>query len=357
MKKSVEDEFSFIIEVSRQFKTHHNAVIVPNGDDAAVYRPTKRMDQVVCVDTMVEGVHFKRETMSPFQVGYKAVAVNISDIAAMGGIPKYFTVSIAIPPDWSTDELHDVYAGMKSITDEWTMDLLGGDTVSIANHLVITVTVVGEIEQDVRLLRRNAQVNDIVFVTDYLGHSAAGLDMLLSEGHSTNIHSQNDCSTPQDQLDDTKEDSSEILFLKAHQMPKPHVKQGRLLAEFANEHSISLNDVSDGIASEANEIAVSSSVDIILNAEQLPISAALITYAKQRGKDVMEWVMNGGEDFCLIGTLPERIFDKVKQTFVQNGCSIFAIGRVKKGNGQVWLHRNGKQTVVQAKGYNHFTKS
>src|SRR5690606_8565119 len=126
------------------------------GDDAALVRPTPEMEQIICMDTMVEGVHFNSHTMDPYQIGYKALAVNISDIAAMGGIPTYYLVSIAIPKGWNEADLLSIYEGMAMLADKYAMDLIGGDTVSIADTLVITVTVLGEVERGKHLLRSYA---------------------------------------------------------------------------------------------------------------------------------------------------------------------------------------------------------
>ncbi|MDQ0340446.1 thiamine-monophosphate kinase [Caldalkalibacillus uzonensis] len=336
-QQKLDNEFAFIRDVSSLFRNYRaGQTLVPVGDDAAVYSPGKGMGQVVTVDTMVEGVHFKRETMSCWQIGYKALAANLSDIAAMGGKPAYFIISIAIPQDWTYTELLDIYKGMQALADRFKVDLLGGDTVSTPDHLVITITAIGEVEEEVRLLRSQAQAGHVVFVTGPLGHAAAGLDLLL-HGYTAD-----------------REQKVWQLLLDAHQQPLPHVDQGRILARFAKAHTISLNDVSDGLASEANEIAAASGVDVVIRKEQLPVSDVLLSYARQRGVDPYTWVLGGGEDFVLVGTAQAEVVGRIRQAFRDQGFAFYPIGYTSEGTGRVWLETDKTKKCLAPAGYNHF---
>jgi thiamine-monophosphate kinase len=357
MKKSgrIEDEFSLITEMSGGFSLYQKDVLVPNGDDAAIYRPQPGKGQVVCVDTMVEEIHFKRQTMKPYHIGYKSLAVNVSDIAAMGGHPSYFLVSLAVSPDWSTDELVEMYQGMKSLADQWNIDLLGGDTVSIKKSLVVSVTAIGQVDEQVKLLRSNARPGDALFVTGNLGDAAAGLDYLL---HSKEGQGQTHGQETEQSLEQVQEQEISTLgiltLVQAHQMPIPHVQQGKILSEFAKDERISLNDVSDGLASEAHEIAASSKVKVVIDKDKLPLSSALLSYAKKRKIDPYHWAFNGGEDFVLVGTLPRHLVSLVQERFQQDGLSLYEIGHVEEGNGEVAVLECGKKTPVHKQGYNHF---
>jgi thiamine-monophosphate kinase len=336
MKKNskIEDEFSLITQLSGGFSSYQEGVLVPNGDDAAIYKPQPGKGQIVCVDTMVEDIHFKRGTMEPFHIGYKSLAVNISDIAAMGGEPLYFLVSLVVSPDWTSDELVEMYQGMKSLADQLNIDLLGGDTVSTKKSLVVSVTAIGQVDEQVKLLRSNAQPGDVLFVTGDLGDAAAGLDYLLHK--------------KEDQDDDFS------TLVQAHQLPTPHVQQGKILAEFAKADQISLNDVSDGLASEAHEIATSSQVKIVIDKDKLPLSLALLSYSKKRKKDPYHWVFNGGEDFVLVGTLPKHLVSSVREKFTQEGLFLYEIGCIEEGKGEVILLEDGKKLPLHKQGYNHF---
>lgn len=326
---TIRDEFSFINQIKPKTSFQHN-LITGIGDDAAIIQQQPEMEQIICMDTMVESVHFTSQTMSPFQIGYKALAVNISDIAAMGGIPTFYLVSIAIPAHWPERDLLSIYEGMAKIANKYHMDLIGGDTVSTSHALTITVTVLGEIENGKHLLRSHAKDGDLVFVTGTLGDSAAGLDLLLHKGK------------------DYQYKEFEQYLVKRHQYPEPRVEVGRILS---NLTMASLNDVSDGIASEANEIAEASQVMITIDRDSVPISQQLKQYDEQRSIDL---ALYGGEDYELIGTMPEANWKTIKKQCEQVGISITKIGTVSKGKPSVLLNNKGTISNIERKGYNHF---
>jgi thiamine-monophosphate kinase len=333
------DEFKLIRQVTAMMKrTRSDQTLVSFGDDAAVYRPSKEQGQVVTVDTLVEGIHFTRRTMSPFQIGHKALAANLSDIAAMGGVPTYFLISLAVSPDWTEQELKEIYAGMSRLAERYHVDLLGGDTVFSPHQLMISITALGEVNEATLLLRSQAKVGHKVFVTGALGLAAAGLDILL-QGSPLDV-----------------DQSLFFPLLKAHQEPEPHVQQGQIIARLAQNEAVALNDVSDGLASEANEIAQASGTDLVLEKEKLPVQEELLRYARKRGKDPYEWILKGGEDFVLVGTAGPDLFAVLSKTFSHHGLSLYDIGRVEPGEGRVWLEDNGKKVRLEPVGYNHFQK-
>lgn len=326
------DEFDFINKIKPK-QTNQSSLVKGIGDDAAVFKSNYMFDELICMDTMVEGVHFTKQTMTPYMVGFKALAVNISDIAAMGGIPTYYLVSIAIPKDWTEEALKEIYAGMSEIANKYSMDLIGGDTVSSKQGLVVTVTVCGKIEQGKSLFRSNAIPGDVVFVVGQLGASAAGLELLLNNGIDHN-YSEN-----------------EKMLLNAHQKPEPQVEAGRILA--TSGENVSLNDISDGLASEANEIAEASKVDLHIESEKIPRSIYIKNYQQE---DQKRWCLFGGEDYLLIGTMSKSSFQKLNQTFDQKGIPISIIGEVTGGSGTVYLSNNNKKEILPKKGFNHFNK-
>ncbi len=173
---------------SLQQKNYQVSLIKGIGDDAAVYRGSAEMNEVVCIDTMVEGVHFRQDTLSPFQIGKKALAINMSDLAAMGAIPRSYLVSIAVSPEWSEEKLTEIYRGMSALAKRYGMDLIGGDTVSARAGLTLTVTAIGQVEHGRMLLREYARPGDVVFVTGTVGRSAAGLNLLEKKGMEADFH-------------------------------------------------------------------------------------------------------------------------------------------------------------------------
>ncbi|MBM7622162.1 thiamine-monophosphate kinase [Bacillus tianshenii] len=322
---SVSDEFGFISSIQPQALFHGDKV-VGIGDDAAIVGMDEGFESVVCVDTMVEGVHFNPDTMKPYDIGYKALAANISDIAAMGGIPLYYLVSISIPKAWPEEELLDIYKGMKALGDQYRMDLIGGDTTS-GKSLVLSVFVIGKVEKGKRLLRSNATPGDLVFVSGTLGDSAAGLDVLL-QGHSG--------------WDELK---------RKHQNPAPQVELGRILTAFDR---VALNDVSDGIASELMEIAEASHVDIVINKDTLPLSTSMVQYKEEKA---LKWALAGGEDFELVGTISAKDWSLLQKRCQDADIQITQIGEVTAiGKGQVFLKDEGQSVLMKKEGYNHFLK-
>lgn len=325
------DEFSFIKSIIPK-RTFQRSLIQGIGDDAALYETDQHYDEMVCTDTLVEGVHFLSETMRPFHIGYKALAVNISDIAAMGGFPLFYLVSIAIPKAWQEEVIHEIYDGLQTIASQYKIDLIGGDTVTTNDRLVITVTVIGRVEKGRKLLRSNARPNDIIFITNTVGNSAAGLSILLN-------HTNNNTFSKEEQF-----------FINCHQMPKPQVEIGRILARSGAR--IALNDISDGVASEAHEIAESSQVKMIIQANKIPYSHYMNQYSMEQR---LNWLLYGGEDFQLIGTISKKDWHTVSRECEKEGLQITKIGNVAEGSG-VFLETDGELIEIDKKGYNHFQK-
>ncbi|WP_342773911.1 thiamine-phosphate kinase [Pseudalkalibacillus caeni] len=327
------DEFEFIKSISPT-KTNRTDLVQGIGDDAALVRGSSELEDIICMDTMAEGVHFKKETMSPYHTGYKALASNISDIAAMGGDPSFYLVSVAIPKEgWTEEELSELYRGMAELSESYKMDLIGGDTVSTSGGLVVTVTVMGKVKRGRHLLRENARDGDVVFVTGPLGGSAAGLQLLLEKeiGYPFN--------------------PEEKKLVDAHQMPQPRVDAGRILAK--TNARVALNDISDGIASEANEIAEASELTIELEYENIPKYDGHASFSVEEQKS---HVLYGGEDYELVGTISADKWDDLVEAFKEQELAVYRVGNATRGKPGVIL-KHGNQTGMLGKtGFNHFSK-
>ncbi len=317
------DEFSFIDSI-KQHSYRQSSLIKGIGDDAAVIRPA--MDVVTAVDTLVEDVHFSKTTMDAFHVGYRALAANISDLAAMGATPAFYLVSIVIPKDWGQDDLGQIFFGMKSLAKQYKMDLIGGDTVS-GKELSLSITVIGYTLKDKARYRSSARPGDAVFVTGTLGDSQAGLHILTGSDR----YLERD------------------YFVNRHRMPTPRVEFASLLNDLSR---VALNDISDGIASEANEIAESSYVTMILDEKLIPTSSSFKQFPIELQQ---KWKLYGGEDFELLGTVPIKDWDKVKRAAKLANTSITKIGHVEKEGraGSVLLIDNHKTVRLEKKGYTH----
>lgn len=298
-------------------------VVVPAGDDAAVVEITPGCRVLYTCDCMVESVHFL-PTAKGRDVGYKLMASNISDIAAMGGIPRYAVVNLVTPAETEVAWLEAVYEGMRECSQQYSVAIVGGDT-SRGPAVTISVSLIGEVEPNRELLRSGAQVGDLVCVTGALGGSAAGLQVVL--GRVSSKHPAAD------------------FVLSKHYRPQPRVREGLALAAL---NCRCANDISDGLASEAREIATSSGVGVELIAEDIPIREEVRAIAAECGIDPLEWALCGGEDYELVFTVPPESIVAVQEALP---C-VKVVGAVTQGCG---VHlRRGELLQPVARAYTHF---
>jgi thiamine-monophosphate kinase len=311
------------------------------GDDAAVVTGSSGQEWLFAMDTMVEEIHFRNETMSESDVGYKALAANISDIAAMGGIPKFALVSVSVPPQWNSDRMKQLFDGLYACAEKYGVAVIGGDTTSAPSQLVVAITVIGCVEAGKAIPRSGAKAGQSVFLTGPTGLSAGGLHGLLKK---TGAEESNNAKliTPH-------------RLVQAHQRPAPSVKAGRILLEHG--WAASLNDVSDGVASEAWEIAEASQVKLVLKETDIPLSGELVSYAHDNGVRPLDWVLYGGEDYVLLGTVDKRHEQAMREFFRKEGLPLFIIGEVESGKPEVVMETSsGASKPIFKRGYNHFPK-
>lgn len=323
-------EFDFIKSITPK-TLKQPGIIKGIGDDAAILRYPYE-DMIVTVDTMVESVHFSKKTTSPFHIGYRSLAANISDIAAMGGKPAAYLVSIIIPKDWEDKSLNEIYKGMSQLAKEFHMDLIGGDTVD-GKQLAVSITVFGTVPRDKARYRNTARDGDIVFVTGTLGGSACGLHVLLNKPACRYRKFQR--------------------VINKHQMPAPRVD---FIQACQSLDRMALNDVSDGIANEANEIAEASNKVLYLEYDKIPYKKELLHFSEEQQ---IEWKLSGGEDFEIVGTIAEKDWTTLKEKAKQTNTNVTAIGKVindPNKNASVWLKKDGKRHVLQKSGYTHLRR-
>lgn len=321
----VMDEFSFIDSIKQPYY-HQSSLIKGIDDDAAVFHTTN--DVVTSVDTFVEGIHFSKKTMTPLHIGYRVLAANISDMAAMGACPKFYLVSVVIPKTYSMREIKEIFRGMKMLSDNYQMDLIGGDTVS-GNELTISVTVIGYVMNGMARYRSVAKEDDIVFVTGTLGDSQAGLYILLKEL----------------QVEEKE------YFIDRHRLPSPRVEFAKGLEQIPR---VALNDISDGLASEANEIAKASNVTLVIDDNSIPVVPSFTQFSTDLQK---KWKYFGGEDFELIGTVSVHDWDKVLKIAEKTNTNVTNVGYVTtKKESSVYVNYQTKQIPLLKKGYNHLSR-
>jgi thiamine-monophosphate kinase len=326
------DEFQLIRHLTERVHAAEPHVQVGIGDDAAVLSVGVGEEVLATTDAMVDGVHFRTDTLSFYDVGYKAVAASLSDIAAMGGEPRHVLIALAVPTGQSVDSLEQIYDGVADICLHYGCALIGGDVVSTAGPLMITTTVLGSVPAGTALLRSGATPGDIVFVTGTVGDSGAGLKLLLEK-----------TPLPADEA---------YLLVSAHQRPSPQVRVGQLLRQ---EGASSCDDITDGLANELNEIANASGVRLRIDRGRIPLSPPVKNLARRRQEAALDYAWYGGEDYQLVGTASPFVFARALSRCESMGIKITQIGKVEAGEGVIAVG-DGDLAVLEPKGYNHMRK-
>ncbi|MFC5647563.1 thiamine-phosphate kinase [Paenibacillus solisilvae] len=366
-------------------RQREQGVIVGIGDDAAVVEAPQgeggTLQWLMAVDTMVETVHFNAATMAEADVGWKSLAANVSDIAAMGGVPRHALVSVSVPRAWEPAGIRRLYDGLYACAEQYGVAIVGGDTTSSPLHLVVAVTVMGTIEAGKAIRRAGAQPGDVVFVTGPVGMAAAGLHWLLAaaaSGQAAAAPAQpaggGAAGSPPCVPLAAAEAAGVAALVQAHRRPAPSVRAARLLA--ARGTVTSLNDVSDGLASEAWEIAEASGISLSLRESRLPLSGSMAAYAHRVHTSPLEWMLYGGEDYVLLGTIAAGDAQAAKAELAAAGLPMYLIGEVSAGPAGVELirdltsadsynQRHSAQYAAEAeaprepiakRGYNHFAQ-
>lgn len=297
------------------------------GDDAAAWYGDNSV-QLATVDALRQGVHFTLETMGWPDLGWKALAVNLSDIAAMGGLPRYALVSLALPEQTEVESVVDLYKGITELARQFGVAIIGGD-VDCAPLIDISITVIGNTRsRDQPVLTRSAaKVGDKVAVTGYLGGAAGGLEML----------------TKHLQFDSKATDSLRQAFLR----PYPRVAEGQILVDKGVKAAI---DISDGLIADLNHICRKSCVGARIEVDQVPVAAAV---KANFGARALELALSGGEDYELLFTASGEIVKQVKDS---TSCLITVIGEIIADgeNGVSLVDGHGRPVRLIGAGWEHF---
>ena len=304
------DEFDLLARLRRHLDADGPGLPLGVGDDAAVLDVHSRV--VAAVDTLVDGVHVDRRWSSPQDLGFKALAVNVSDLAAVGALPLAALVSLQLPSDIDVEEVEGIYRGLREAADRWGCRLVGGDTVT-SPTLAVSVTALGRLHDDEVVLRRDgAQVGDLVAVIGGLGLAAAGLELL-------------------------RRDESGLLeehpeLAAAHRRPAalPEAVPAMVLAGVS-----AAIDVSDGLGRDLGHLARESGVGIRLDADRLPLAAGVVAAATHLGIDPRELVLGGGEDQALAVTVPAARLGRLDLGLETVGLRARVVGEVVAGAGVV----------------------
>jgi thiamine-monophosphate kinase len=333
MRVSSIGEFGAIARIKEASGKPGRDVTVGIGDDAAAVRPGEDGLVLATTDMLLEGVHFELAYTTFRQLGYKALAVNVSDIAAMGGRPRHYLVSLALSPRTRVEDLDALVRGMEDAGKEYGAALIGGDTCSSPGPLVISITLLGTVKEGGAALRRGARPGDDIYVTGALGDSAAGLDILKAGGR-------------------WKRSGTRSYLVSRHLTPTPRAAAGRLLGE--GGLASSMIDVSDGFSSDLMHILEESGVGAVVHPENLPVSGELLKYAGAAG--ALKYALHGGEDYELIFTARPGASEDVKALEKKAGTAFTLIGRVTREKGALLESKGGGRRALRPKGYEHFRK-
>ena len=307
------------------------------ADDAAVYRIGAGRVHVVTTDALIEGTHFDRSFMPMEHLGFKAMAVNVSDIAAMNARPRYATIALGLPQSVSVEMVGQLYEGMRRACRAYGLRVVGGDTTS-ARQLTVSVTVIGEAEEEAVVYRKGAQPGDVLCVTGDLGAAYAGLKVLAEQRRAL-----------QEQGEDYAPDVGEFSYVIQRQLaPQAQLSTVKDWAR-RNARPHALIDISDGLASEVHHLCEASGTGALVRGAALPIAPETRSAADHFAEDVDVYALFGGEDYELLFAFPKDDLDRLDPE------SFVAIGEMTEAEEGVRLQTPEGETVrLEPGGYQHF---
>ncbi|MFQ6015848.1 MAG: thiamine-phosphate kinase [Anaerolineae bacterium] len=328
-------EFGLIDRLSRLLPQQGADVVVGVGDDVAVLRTSQGKYLLVTCDIQLEGSHFLRDSITPHQLGRKAVAINLSDIAAMGGVPRHLLISLGLPQETTVEYVDALYHGFREEATTFGVDIVGGNMARSPEGLIIDIFLLGEVEPEHLLLRSGARPGDRVLVTGRLGEAAAGLALFLDAA-----------------LECHEVDAQQVK--EAFLTPTPRVIEGQVIGR--SGLATAMIDISDGLANDLRHICQSSGVGARLWAEGLPISPTTRRVAALVGKDAQEMALHGGEDYeLLFTTSPDRADELSAAVTRESGTPVTVIGEIVSQEEGVKLSLAEGDTVpLVPGGWDHF---
>ncbi|CCB87428.1 MULTISPECIES: thiamine-phosphate kinase [Parachlamydia] len=308
--------------------------IVGIGDDCAVIPAENEEAWLVTTDALIEGVHFLKDQIAPIDLGYKTIAVNVSDVAAMGGTPKFAFLTLALPSTVHCEWTRLVLQGIKEACEKWHIQLLGGDTVGSRRDIFINLTLIGSAPQKHIRYRNQAQLGDRICVSGNLGNSGGGLQALKEKIQTT----------------------PEVkILLEAHFRPTPHIQQGRWLASQPGVHA--MMDVSDGLDLDLKRLIKSSHKGAHVDISKIPLSEELLKMAQTKGWNPLQLALTGGEDYCLLITIDQKKQGVIQDFFKKFGAPLYEIGQITDQVNELTYYDHGEKKEIDFPPFDHFHKS
>jgi thiamine-monophosphate kinase len=318
-------EFGLIAKIAELANCKAPDVLLGIGDDCALVRVADNITWAITTDAMVEGRHFRRDWLTPHQIGARAMTAALSDIAAMGASPRFAFASLAIPPGWEASDAIALARGLAEQAARFGACLLGGDTIAAHEHAFIDITLIGQCGRDV-WRRDGARPGDAVCVTGDLGGTAAAIAA---------------CNAG----------IAEPLTWQYYASPIPRVEAvPPLMAVGAITAAL---DISDGLIQDAGHLCERSGVGIVLRADKLPISGETQETAQALQADAVQWALSSGEEFELLFTAPA---DMVDALIAAANMPLTVIGEVVEGSGVDVVDASGRNVLVESVGWDHFAE-
>lgn len=324
-------EFSLIDLISKQSKTSHRSIIRGIGDDAAVVTSSRDSCLLLTTDILRENIHFKKAYTSPYLLGKKCLAANLSDIAAMGGTPFCYLVSLSAPPSTPLKFIRDLYRGMNRKASEFDTALVGGDTVSSPKDMVISITLIGRAPAGKVVCRNSARSGDQIYVSGHPGDAALGLLMLKQNPKAFNRYSP----------------------VRKHLDPTPRVLLGKALANAGLVNS--MIDISDGLIADLSHITSQSDSGAQIHLSRLPLSSAYKRRCLDFSKDLFSPALFGGEDYELLFTAPDKNREKIIRLSRKLKTPVTVIGKIVTAPKKITvIDTHNKIMHLKDRGYTHF---
>ena len=320
-------EFGLIDLIKRRTLSKDKSVLVNIGDDAAVIKPSKGKLLIFTTDTLMEKVHFDLRYFTFEQIGWKAMVANLSDIAAMGGLPKFALVTIGLPKSVSVENVISIYDGMTAIAKRYKCKVVGGDTFFSPKGILVSIALLGEVEKSFLVKRSGAKKDDVICVTGDLGEGQAGLELLR------------------------KSPRKKSSFVRKHLNPLPRIDEARTLVK--NLKINSMIDISDGLSSELFHLTQESNLGAKIYEERIPISSKCKKAGDLLKKSPLLWALSSGEEYELLFTINKRELHKLEK--VKKRIKVSLIGEmVKRKEGVVLQEKSGKKRELKKTGFEHF---
>jgi len=322
-------EFGLIDRIRKWMAASDPALVQGIGDDVAVIEMKTKI-LLVTTDILIEGIHFDRSWIDPYRLGKKALMVNLSDIAAMGGIPKYFLISIGLSKNLPLSFVSQFYRGLKEGAKRFGVDLIGGDT-SLSQKIIINICLLGEGRKGNLLFRKGAKVGDSLFVSGTLGDSALGLKILQKKGARRGPK----------------------RLIEKHLSPCPRIELGQAIAK--HRWATAMIDISDGLQIDTSHILEESGVGARIWEDRIPLSKLYRKWVHPYSKDPYQMALGGGEDYELLFTAPPEIKKRISSLALSFKIPITCIGEIlPKKEGLRIIREDGKNYSPSRLGFDHF---